>query len=160
MNILEYANITITFPFAKGNDANSKYIFRKTFEAILKWDKNQILINFYNDYQNNMYLIGIDKLLVETFHDKDLNFLDYPTIELEYRGEKVKPPEMSIVTLFKDIRMIMKSKDDSFLGMKSCLQSNYSNPPCSLDKLVISIEGNLEYFDMDRPHKVFDIRNV
>jgi len=160
MNVLEYANITITFPFAKSNDANCKYIFRKTFEAIQEWNKNYIMLSFHNKYKNDMYIVNIDELLCSTHPDKDLYFLDYPTIELEYRGEKINPPTMSIATMFKDISVIMKSTDNSFLGMKSRLQNKYSSPPCSLDKLIINIEGDLEYFDMNRPHKVFDIRSV
>lgn len=130
---LENIRIEISFPFF--DTFYSKQIYKYAMEEIFKLNTGDESMIHFNKKTNlgDLYNIPTDKLLCKTYG------LWYPTIKLNCNKK------------FKDTSIIIRSK-----GLKTYLKDTngkeyvfldfLNDPPCSISKIVLVLDGNLEYY--------------
>jgi hypothetical protein len=156
-NILEYAKVEISFSFDDSQCPQAHHIVQRTLEALSKWEKNDIMIDFH-EYESTMYDIEIDKLLCsEDMMEQER--LTYPTVKLFHNDRKLILPNMSLLTTMSYPEVMISSNNRHIMSTSiysiNELILDYEKYP--IDSLIISIWGDLKYADFNRFNKIFDI---
>lgn len=156
-NVLEYAKVEITFPSLKRYCKSSEYILQQTLEALSRWENDEIMLHFH-DHDGSVYNIEIDELLCSDSIENKA-YLDYPSIILFANDKKLLLPNLSLFTTVKYPQIMISNKDQrSFsrsLPNLSKLGFDFLKYP--IESLRLSICGDIEYVDVNRPDKLFNL---
>lgn len=144
-NILENATVQIFLPFSLSSSHENKiglFAMNKPMRklrsrylnsilgSLRQWGDQGIMLHFHG-YESTMYNVEVDKMLCN--EKLASQFLYYPTIKLFDDQEELFLPSMSLLTTMK-------------------------HPSFSNTDSTIMINGDLEYFDMNKIGKIVNLK--
>ena len=154
-NILEFAKLEITF--AKGgSQERQQHLIDELFEMLSIIDTYDMLLNFETEYPSTLYLPEIDNLLI-----RHQDGLEYPMIELFHHNKPLKLPEISLYVKMHDPSFFIQAGQRlSKTSTNNVFQRRPKISQAPLDQIKISVSGDLEYQDVDRPNKKFSLKDI
>lgn len=157
-NILEYTTMRITFPFENADENHSRYIYNQTLQLIMHIDEKEVMIHCGNK-NGALYDANIDAFLC-FLGDDTTTELWYPSLDLLHKSKILDLPNMSLVITMQYLRLTLKCSEHSMFITTKDINKFFDKPPCAVNELKIEIEGDLKFYDISRPDKRFDLRNL
>lgn len=161
-NEIQYIDCQISFPFSIENDGYSLQIYQYTLQLLKKMTENpsESMMIHMGLPQNTLYDSQIDTLLCNVF--EKYPYLEYPTIKFLYQNQEIKTPDFSLICSLKYPEFSLGTHKGPNIkpSISSLFTTWHDYPPIPLDELIIFINADLCYYDVERPSKIFDIRKL
>lgn len=141
-SVLKNIRLNITFPFATSYHECSGCIYACVIDRI----KNIYVFSKYMYLYNRSSLCDCDIDSILCSQDST-PYLDYPTVELIYKGTKVNINMMSVnFTIDNPIIKLKYKNNPIYISEKCLIEGQFlDTPPCTLLYLTIEVYGDLIY---------------